>query len=58
MGPAFQLGQLYDYDKNLMSKAQDEFRTLLDAVAPFRDAVDQHPLYVELKCLVHVHVFM
>ncbi len=58
MGPALQLGQLYDYDRSLMSKAQDEFRTLLDAVAPYRDAVEQHPLYVELTSLEHVHVFM
>ena len=28
-----------------MSEAQSQLRVLLDAVAPFRDAVEQHPLY-------------
>ncbi len=41
-----------------MSKAQDELRTLLGAVVPYRDAVEQHPLYVELTCLKRIQVFM
>ena len=41
-----------------MSKAQDELRTLLDAVVLYRDAVEQHPLYAELTSLERIHVFM
>ena len=41
-----------------MSKAQSELRTLLDAVVPHRDAVEQHPLYVELTSLERIHAFM
>ncbi len=41
-----------------MSGAQSQLRALLDAVVPFRDAVEQHPLYVELTSLERVHVFM
>ncbi len=41
-----------------MSKAQDELRTFLDAVVLYRDAVEQHPLYVELTSLERIHVFM
>ncbi len=41
-----------------MSKVQSQLRTLLDAVAPHRDAVERHPLYVELTSLVLIHVFM
>ena len=41
-----------------MSKAQSELRSLLDAVVPHRDAVEQHPLYVELTSLERIHAFM
>ncbi len=41
-----------------MSAAHDELRTLLHAVGPHRDAVEQHPLYVELTSLERIHVFM
>ncbi|MEE8550423.1 MAG: DUF3050 domain-containing protein, partial [Gemmatimonadota bacterium] len=40
------------------SKAQAELRTLFDAVVPYRDAVEQHSLYVELTSLERIHVFM
>ncbi len=41
-----------------MSKVQSQFRTLLDDVAPHRDAVERHSLYVELTSLERIHVFM
>ena len=41
-----------------MNEAQSQLQALLDAVVPFRDAVEQHPLYVELTSLERVHVFM
>jgi hypothetical protein len=41
-----------------MSKPQSQLQTLLDAVVPYRDAVEQHPLYVELTSLERIHVFM
>ncbi len=41
-----------------MSKAQDELRTLLDAVVLNRDAVEQHPLYAELTSLERIQAFM
>ena len=41
-----------------MSQAQSQLRTLLDAVVPHRDAVEQHPLYGELTSLERIHVFM
>ncbi len=41
-----------------MSKAQSPLRTLLDAAVPYRDAVEQHPLYVELTSLERIRVFM
>ncbi len=40
------------------SRAQVELRALLDAVVPYRDAVEQHPLYAELTSLERIHVFM
>ncbi len=41
-----------------MSEAQPQLRALLDAVVPFRDVVEQHPLYAELTSLERIHVFM
>ena len=41
-----------------MNEAQSQLQALLDAVVPFRDAVEQHPLYVELTSLERVQVFM
>lgn len=41
-----------------MSTACSEFRTLLRAVAPYRDAVQKHPLYGELTSLDRVQRFL
>ncbi len=41
-----------------MGESQSQLQTLLDAVTPFRDAVEHHPLYGELASLTRIHVFM
>ncbi len=41
-----------------MSMASSEFRTLLRAVAPYRDAVQKHPLYGALTSLERVQRFL
>ena len=51
------VGRASDRNRS-MSKVQSQLRTLLDAVAPHRDAVERHPLYVELTSLERIHVFM
>ena len=41
-----------------MNSAQGELRTLLDTVAPYKDAVERHPLYAQLTSLERIQVFM
>jgi hypothetical protein len=41
-----------------MSQVHPQFRALVEAVVPHRDAVEHHPLYADLTSLERVHVFM
>ncbi len=46
-------------DRNYSVRAaRDELRALLDTVAPYRDAVENHPLYGELISLARIQRFL